>query len=264
MEGRRPRPSAVAGRRDRPVDNTPANTSQARCCAATTTRPPTARSWAPKSTAGSVKPTGRRPRSRDNGRAPSPRFSVEVGGRFTLTGASFSLHAGDKVGLVGRNGAGKTSMLKVLAGEAPAAAGVVAAARCGRLSPAGPAAARRRARRHRALARAVGAGPRRRRAAGSKSCAAQGRRRPVAAQRQGVRQRARTRSATRAGTPPSRRCGASPPVSGSAPTVSICRSARSPAASAGGSSWRASCSRAATCCCSTSRPTTSTSTPRRG
>jgi ATPase subunit of ABC transporter with duplicated ATPase domains len=48
-----------------------------------------------------------------------------VGGRFTLTDASFSLHAGDKVGLVGRNGAGKTSMLKVLAGEAPAARGVV-------------------------------------------------------------------------------------------------------------------------------------------
>jgi ATPase subunit of ABC transporter with duplicated ATPase domains len=52
-------------------------------------------------------------------------LEVEVGGRVTLTGASFSLHAGDKVGLVGRNGAGKTSMLKVLAGEAPPAHGVV-------------------------------------------------------------------------------------------------------------------------------------------
>jgi ATPase subunit of ABC transporter with duplicated ATPase domains len=52
-------------------------------------------------------------------------LAVEVGGRLTLVGASFSLHAGDKVGLVGRNGAGKTSMLKVLAGEAPAAAGVI-------------------------------------------------------------------------------------------------------------------------------------------
>ncbi len=52
-------------------------------------------------------------------------LSVEVGGRYTLT-ASLSLRAGDKVGLVGRNGVGKTSLLKVLAGEAPAAAGVVA------------------------------------------------------------------------------------------------------------------------------------------
>src|SRR5205823_13990300 len=53
-------------------------------------------------------------------------LAVEVGGRYTLTDASFSLHAGDKVGLVGRNGAGKTSMLKVLAGAAPSAHGVVA------------------------------------------------------------------------------------------------------------------------------------------
>src|SRR5437763_1063659 len=52
-------------------------------------------------------------------------LGVEVGGRYTLTGASFSLHAGDKVGLVGRNGAGKTSLLKVLAGATPAAHGVV-------------------------------------------------------------------------------------------------------------------------------------------
>ena len=52
-------------------------------------------------------------------------LSVEVGGRLTTSGASFSLHAGDKVGLVGRNGAGKTSLLKVLAGDAPPASGVV-------------------------------------------------------------------------------------------------------------------------------------------
>src|SRR5262245_63758410 len=52
-------------------------------------------------------------------------LGVEVGGNTTLTRASFSLHPGDKVGLVGRNGAGKTSMLKVLAGEAAPAHGVV-------------------------------------------------------------------------------------------------------------------------------------------
>jgi len=52
-------------------------------------------------------------------------LSVEVGGRFTLADASFTLRAGDKVGLVGRNGAGKTSLLKVLGGEDEPAAGTI-------------------------------------------------------------------------------------------------------------------------------------------
>jgi ATPase subunit of ABC transporter with duplicated ATPase domains len=52
-------------------------------------------------------------------------LSVEVGGRLTLQGATFTVRAGDKVGLVGRNGAGKTSMLKVVAGQAPPFAGTV-------------------------------------------------------------------------------------------------------------------------------------------
>jgi ATPase subunit of ABC transporter with duplicated ATPase domains len=52
-------------------------------------------------------------------------LSVEVGGRFTLADASFTLHAGDKVGLVGRNGAGKTSLLKVLGGEDEPAGGTI-------------------------------------------------------------------------------------------------------------------------------------------
>jgi ATPase subunit of ABC transporter with duplicated ATPase domains len=52
-------------------------------------------------------------------------LSVEVGGRATLAGASFSLRPGDKVGLVGRNGAGKTSLLRVLAGETPPTSGMV-------------------------------------------------------------------------------------------------------------------------------------------
>ncbi len=52
-------------------------------------------------------------------------LQVEVGGRVTLDDASFMVRAGDKVGLVGRNGAGKTSLLKVLGGEAPPAAGSV-------------------------------------------------------------------------------------------------------------------------------------------
>jgi ATPase subunit of ABC transporter with duplicated ATPase domains len=52
-------------------------------------------------------------------------LAVEVGGALVVEGASFTLRAGDKVGLVGRNGAGKTSLLKVLGGEAPPAGGVI-------------------------------------------------------------------------------------------------------------------------------------------
>jgi ATPase subunit of ABC transporter with duplicated ATPase domains len=52
-------------------------------------------------------------------------LAVEVGGTLLLEGASFTIRARDKVGLVGRNGAGKTSLLKVLGGAADPAAGVV-------------------------------------------------------------------------------------------------------------------------------------------
>jgi ATPase subunit of ABC transporter with duplicated ATPase domains len=51
--------------------------------------------------------------------------SVEVGGRLTLVDASFTVRAGDTVGLVGRNGAGKTSLLRVLANQRPAHTGLV-------------------------------------------------------------------------------------------------------------------------------------------
>ena len=52
-------------------------------------------------------------------------LSVEVGATLVVEGASFTIRAGDTVGLVGRNGAGKTSLLKVLGGMAPPKAGVV-------------------------------------------------------------------------------------------------------------------------------------------
>src|SRR5579859_5484693 len=52
-------------------------------------------------------------------------LSVEVGGRLTLVEASFTVRAGDKVGLVGRNGAGKTSLLRVLGGETADAGGTI-------------------------------------------------------------------------------------------------------------------------------------------
>jgi ATPase subunit of ABC transporter with duplicated ATPase domains len=50
---------------------------------------------------------------------------VEVGGRVVLDGASFTVMPKDKVGLVGRNGAGKTSLFRTLGGDLPAAGGSV-------------------------------------------------------------------------------------------------------------------------------------------
>src|SRR2546427_12206553 len=51
--------------------------------------------------------------------------AIEAGGLPLVTGVSFTLHSGDKVGLVGRNGVGKTTLLQVLAGEAEPLAGVI-------------------------------------------------------------------------------------------------------------------------------------------
>jgi ATPase subunit of ABC transporter with duplicated ATPase domains len=50
---------------------------------------------------------------------------LEVAGLPIADAISFTLQPGDKVGLVGRNGAGKTSLLRTLAGEAPAAGGLI-------------------------------------------------------------------------------------------------------------------------------------------
>jgi len=52
-------------------------------------------------------------------------LKVEVGGVTLIEGVSFTVRAGEKVGLVGRNGAGKTSMLKVIGGANQAAGGAV-------------------------------------------------------------------------------------------------------------------------------------------
>src|SRR3989442_10984496 len=51
-------------------------------------------------------------------------LAIDVAARRVLSDASFTVAAGDKVGLVGRNGAGKTSLLKVLAGEHDPEAGM--------------------------------------------------------------------------------------------------------------------------------------------
>jgi ATPase subunit of ABC transporter with duplicated ATPase domains len=52
-------------------------------------------------------------------------LTVEVGGTLVVEGAALTVRAGDSVGLVGRNGAGKTSLLKVLGGMAEPKAGVI-------------------------------------------------------------------------------------------------------------------------------------------
>ncbi len=50
---------------------------------------------------------------------------LRAGARLLLEGASLQVAKGDRIGLVGRNGAGKTSLMKVLAGLALPAAGEV-------------------------------------------------------------------------------------------------------------------------------------------
>jgi ATPase subunit of ABC transporter with duplicated ATPase domains len=50
---------------------------------------------------------------------------VEIAGRLVVSEATFTVRAHDKVGLVGRNGAGKTSLLRVLSGIAPPVRGTV-------------------------------------------------------------------------------------------------------------------------------------------
>jgi ATPase subunit of ABC transporter with duplicated ATPase domains len=52
-------------------------------------------------------------------------LELRVGARVLLSGASFRIAAGDRIGLVGRNGAGKTTMTKVLAGEGQPTSGTV-------------------------------------------------------------------------------------------------------------------------------------------
>ncbi|GAB3189653.1 ABC-F family ATP-binding cassette domain-containing protein [Nesterenkonia suensis] len=52
-------------------------------------------------------------------------LELRAGARLLMDEVSFRIDSGDKVGLVGRNGAGKTTMTKVLAGQAQPAAGHV-------------------------------------------------------------------------------------------------------------------------------------------
>jgi len=60
---------------------------------------------------------------------------IEVGPRVLLEGASFSLQPGDKVGLVGRNGTGKTTLMRTLVGyQSPAAGSILRSGNLGYFS----------------------------------------------------------------------------------------------------------------------------------
>ena len=52
-------------------------------------------------------------------------LTISNGLRTLVSGASFTVQPGDKLGLVGRNGAGKTTMMRTLAGQRPPEAGTV-------------------------------------------------------------------------------------------------------------------------------------------
>ncbi|KGO84781.1 glycosyl transferase family 2 [Flavobacterium rivuli WB 3.3-2 = DSM 21788] len=53
-------------------------------------------------------------------------LSVSFGGSYLFEEVTFRLGAGDRVGLVGKNGAGKSTMLKILSGDIPPDTGVIA------------------------------------------------------------------------------------------------------------------------------------------
>lgn len=53
-------------------------------------------------------------------------LEVHFGEQVILDKASLSVHDGDRIGLVGRNGAGKSTFLKIISGLLPADSGEVA------------------------------------------------------------------------------------------------------------------------------------------
>ena len=150
------------------------------------------------------------------------------GERTLLSRATWRLGPGDRVGLVGVNGAGKTSVLALLAGELAPTAGKVKHGRTLALQH---------------LTQAVDSGPEGPRSTRSRGCSPP--------------------SSPCAGSPgpstarcPRRRCssGSASPATASRPVSATC-----PVASDGASSCSCCCSPSPTCCSSTSRPTTWTS-----
>ena len=150
---------------------------------------------------------------------------LELGARCVLDDVDWSIGPGARIGLVGVNGTGKTSVLRLLAGELPPTAGTVKRGKTLRIGYSESAAERDGRRRPRA-----GCG---RRATPDRSA----RRRPRDQRRDAARGlRVHRRQADGAGVRP---------VRWRAPTAAVLCGC---------------CSTNPTCCCSTSRPTTSTST----
>ena len=170
-------------------------------------------------------------------------LELRAGSRILLSGATLRVQPGDRIGLVGRNGAGKTTPMRVLAGEGEPYGGAVSAQLPGRLPAAGP--ARGRPARHRQGPGALRAGLDVMLRQMEKAQTAMAELVDGAENDGPCASTAASRSASprSAGTPPRAR----PP--GSAPTwacptgSSTSRSRRCPAASAAASSWPASCSR---------------------
>ena len=53
-------------------------------------------------------------------------LSISFGGEYLFKEISFKLSAGNRVGLIGKNGAGKSTMLKIISGEMPLDSGQIA------------------------------------------------------------------------------------------------------------------------------------------
>ena len=187
-------------------------------------------------------------------------IELRAGARLLLADASFQVAEGDRIGLVGRNGAGQDHPRQGAVRGRPARRGQRPAHRQRRLPAAGPA---HRGPGHLALDRILSARgldevltgcarPRRR-------CRTPTRRRR--SRRSAATARSADRLAVLGGYAAESEAAAIAASLGPArPGAAASRCARSPAGSAAGSSWPGSCSPTRRRCCSTSRPTTWTPT----
>ena len=190
-------------------------------------------------------------------------LSVEVGGKTVVSDLSFTLRAGDKVGVVGRNGAGKTSLLKVLAGEDLPLRGTVTSAGRDRIPAAGPPPASRRRHvtglEHILAARELV--DRARRLEKARIPLEESHADRTSPGSRGWRRSTESWAATQAESEAAHAHRRARPGAGPARPA---RCARSRAGNGAVSSSRGSCSAAATCCCWTSPRTTSTPTRSTG